>query len=125
MRLLEYVAPCNYSNTQFISDGTKTNILFGLAFDKSRYDKGLSLAEICAETNIHMHPVIKQCALEQDLSLWKAGDMTEVGEKGLTLRCGSFFPTKGNHCLITLPVVAGDKRYTLTQRSPTVKAQSA
>ena len=30
--------------------------------------------------------VILQCALERDLSLFEAGDETEVGEKGLTLR---------------------------------------
>lgn len=30
--------------------------------------------------------VIRQCALEQDLKLFEAGDVTEVGEKGLTLR---------------------------------------
>ena len=30
--------------------------------------------------------VIKQCALERDLSLWEAGDETEVGERGVTLR---------------------------------------
>ena len=31
--------------------------------------------------------VIKQCALERDLDLFDAGDETEVGEKGITLRC--------------------------------------
>jgi hypothetical protein len=30
--------------------------------------------------------VIRQCALESDLLLFKAGDMTEVGERGITLR---------------------------------------
>ena len=30
--------------------------------------------------------VIRQCALERDLELFEAGDATEVGEKGLTLR---------------------------------------
>ncbi len=30
--------------------------------------------------------VIEQCALGQDLSLFEAGDQTEVGEKGITLR---------------------------------------
>jgi hypothetical protein len=30
--------------------------------------------------------VIYQCALQRDLSLFDAGDQTEVGEKGLTLR---------------------------------------
>ncbi len=35
--------------------------------------------------------VLKQCALERDLGLWEAGDLTEVGEKGLTLRFSKFF----------------------------------
>jgi hypothetical protein len=30
--------------------------------------------------------VLYQCGLERDLDLFDAGDMTEVGEKGLTLR---------------------------------------
>jgi len=30
--------------------------------------------------------VLYQCALERDLELFEAGDMTEVGEKGLSLR---------------------------------------
>lgn len=30
--------------------------------------------------------VIRQCALDKDLELFEAGDATEVGEKGLTLR---------------------------------------
>jgi hypothetical protein len=32
------------------------------------------------------YEVLKQCALEHDLGLFQAGDETEVGEKGLTLR---------------------------------------
>ena len=32
--------------------------------------------------------VISQCALKRDLSLFDAGDKTEVGEKGLTLSGG-------------------------------------
>ena len=30
--------------------------------------------------------VLYQCALKRDLSLFDAGDQTEVGEKGITLR---------------------------------------
>lgn len=30
--------------------------------------------------------VLDQCGLERDLELFEAGDMTEVGEKGLSLR---------------------------------------
>ncbi|EIM89359.1 P-loop containing nucleoside triphosphate hydrolase protein, partial [Stereum hirsutum FP-91666 SS1] len=47
------------------------NILFGSPYDDARYRQ-----------------VIQQCALEQDLRLFEAGDMTEVGEKGLTLSGG-------------------------------------
>jgi len=35
--------------------------------------------------------VIHQCALQRDLELFEAGDATEVGERGLTLRCGILF----------------------------------
>lgn len=47
----------------------RDNIVFGAPFDEERYKK-----------------VLHQCALERDLSLFDAGDNTEVGEKGLTLR---------------------------------------
>ncbi|KAF8592008.1 P-loop containing nucleoside triphosphate hydrolase protein [Ramaria rubella] len=49
----------------------KVNILFGKPYDKERYDK-----------------VVYQCGLERDISLFEAGDETEVGEKGLTLSGG-------------------------------------
>ncbi|KAG6827485.1 hypothetical protein H0H92_011588 [Tricholoma furcatifolium] len=47
------------------------NILFGAPYDEVRYKK-----------------VLHQCALERDLTLFEAGDQTEVGEKGLTLSGG-------------------------------------
>ena len=37
----------------------------------------------------HIFQVIHQCALERDLELFDAGDKTEVGERGLTLRLAS------------------------------------
>ena len=48
---------------------SKDNILFGAPYDEARYSK-----------------VVEQCALERDLALFEAGDKTEVGEKGITLR---------------------------------------
>ncbi|KAJ3890747.1 P-loop containing nucleoside triphosphate hydrolase protein [Lentinula edodes] len=51
------------------NDTIRNNILFGSRFDEERYNS-----------------VLDQCGLERDLSLFEAGDMTEVGEKGLTLR---------------------------------------
>ncbi|KAF9560869.1 multidrug resistance-associated ABC transporter [Agrocybe pediades] len=49
----------------------RDNILFGTPYDQERYEK-----------------VLYQCALEQDLHMFEAGDMTEVGERGLTLSGG-------------------------------------
>ncbi|KAJ7630177.1 multidrug resistance-associated ABC transporter [Roridomyces roridus] len=49
----------------------RENITFDTPFDEERYRK-----------------VLYQCALEQDLSLFQAGDQTEVGEQGLTLSGG-------------------------------------
>ncbi|KAE9395907.1 P-loop containing nucleoside triphosphate hydrolase protein [Gymnopus androsaceus JB14] len=49
----------------------RENIVFGSPFDEERYKK-----------------VIYQCGLERDITLFEAGDATEVGEKGLTLSGG-------------------------------------
>ncbi|KZV98610.1 P-loop containing nucleoside triphosphate hydrolase protein [Exidia glandulosa HHB12029] len=49
----------------------KDNILFGAPYDEERYNS-----------------VAHQCALERDLSLFHAGDETEVGERGVTLSGG-------------------------------------
>ncbi|PIL29335.1 ATP-binding cassette transporter [Ganoderma sinense ZZ0214-1] len=53
------------------NDTIKNNIIFSAPFDEVRYKK-----------------VLMQCALERDLSLFDAGDQTEVGEKGITLSGG-------------------------------------
>lgn len=49
----------------------KDNIIFGSPYDEDRYRR-----------------VLKQCALERDLTLFEAGDATEIGEKGVTLSGG-------------------------------------
>ncbi|KIJ49985.1 hypothetical protein M422DRAFT_246356 [Sphaerobolus stellatus SS14] len=54
-----------------LNETIKNNIVFGATFDEERYKK-----------------VIHQCGLTRDLSLFDAGDATEVGEKGLTLSGG-------------------------------------
>ena len=42
--------------------------------------------DVCQDPANAFDVVLKQCALERDLSLYDAGDLTEVGEKGVTLR---------------------------------------
>ncbi|KAJ9657678.1 hypothetical protein H2201_008084 [Coniosporium apollinis] len=49
----------------------KDNILFGLPFDKERYDK-----------------VISACAMEKDLEMLTDGDSTEIGANGINLSGG-------------------------------------
>ncbi|KAI0066573.1 P-loop containing nucleoside triphosphate hydrolase protein [Artomyces pyxidatus] len=62
-----YAAQESWVQNETIRD----NILFGTPYDETRYNK-----------------VIYQCGLKRDLSLFDAGDKTEVGEKGLTLSGG-------------------------------------
>jgi len=62
-----YAAQESWVQNETIRD----NILFGSEFDEVRYRK-----------------VIHQCGLGKDLTLFEAGDKTEVGEKGLTLSGG-------------------------------------
>lgn len=49
----------------------RSNILFGKPFDKARYKE-----------------VVHVCALEADLDVLPAGDLTEIGERGITLSGG-------------------------------------
>ncbi|KAF8889981.1 multidrug resistance-associated ABC transporter [Gymnopilus junonius] len=62
---IAYAAQESWVQNETIRD----NILFGSRYDEERYQT-----------------VIYQCALKRDIELFEAGDMTEVGEKGLTLR---------------------------------------
>ncbi|PCH33304.1 hypothetical protein WOLCODRAFT_135046 [Wolfiporia cocos MD-104 SS10] len=62
-----YAAQESWVQNETIRD----NILFGAPYEEERYNK-----------------VIVQCGLKRDLSLFDAGDQTEVGEKGLTLSGG-------------------------------------
>lgn len=46
------------------------------------WDRGYT--DGCERANLST--VLYQCGLERDLGLFEAGDATEIGEKGLTLR---------------------------------------
>ena len=54
-----------------VNDTLKGNILFGRTYDDERYNE-----------------VIKACALADDLAILPAGDMTEIGERGINLSGG-------------------------------------
>lgn len=76
--------------------------MFGSPYDEERYNKGVFVCHLLRRMLSNDHAVIQQCALEQDLKLFDAGDKTEVGEKGLTLSggqkvCISFVPFDGAH----------------------------
>ncbi|CCH45644.1 putative membrane protein [Wickerhamomyces ciferrii] len=61
-----------FCGTPWLQNTTvKENILFGNSFDANRY-----------------HNTLRNCALEADLKLLPAGDMTEIGERGVTLSGG-------------------------------------
>jgi ABC-type multidrug transport system fused ATPase/permease subunit len=62
--LVDCVAYCAQT-PYLLSDSVKANILFGLPFDKTRYEQAL-----------------EACALLPDLQAFDAGDETEVGERG-------------------------------------------
>ncbi|KAH9829694.1 uncharacterized protein C8Q71DRAFT_789576 [Rhodofomes roseus] len=62
-----YAAQESWVQNETIRD----NIIFGSPYDRERYEK-----------------VIDQCSLRRDLGLFAAGDLTEVGEKGITLSGG-------------------------------------
>ncbi|RIB29312.1 P-loop containing nucleoside triphosphate hydrolase protein [Gigaspora rosea] len=62
-----YVAQQTWLQNATIRD----NILFGLPYNENRYNQ-----------------VVKVCALEKDFQIFEDGDMTEIGEKGITLSGG-------------------------------------
>jgi hypothetical protein len=78
---IAYAAQESWVQNETIRD----NILFGTPYEEERYQKGLTTLFNLADTT-DTALVLRQCALEQDLMLFEAGDKTEVGEKGLTLR---------------------------------------
>lgn len=54
-----------------LSTTVRENITFGSPFDRDRYDR-----------------VLDACCLRPDLKQWPAGDLTEIGERGVTMSGG-------------------------------------
>ncbi|PCH35576.1 hypothetical protein WOLCODRAFT_80373 [Wolfiporia cocos MD-104 SS10] len=79
-RGVAYAAQESWVQNETIRD----NILFGSAFEEERFNKVLISAESVTQTLL----VIYQCGLNRDLELFDAGDLTEVGERGITLSGG-------------------------------------
>jgi ABC-type multidrug transport system fused ATPase/permease subunit len=68
-----------------LNDTIRANIVFGSPYEDQRYRQGKDSfggARSCAQ----LRTVLRACALERDLELFEAGDLSEVGERGLTLR---------------------------------------
>ena len=60
------------SQTSWIQSGTvRDNILYGKPMDQARYEKA-----------------IKVCALDKDISSFRYGDLTEIGQRGLNMSGG-------------------------------------
>mmetsp|Transcript_12138 Transcript_12138/g.26798 ORF Transcript_12138/g.26798 Transcript_12138/m.26798 type:complete len:1473 (-) Transcript_12138:29-4447(-) len=66
----DYMSYCAQS-PWVVNDTLQGNILFGREFDQERYDE-----------------VIEACALVDDIAVLPAGDMTEIGERGINLSGG-------------------------------------
>lgn len=66
----DHVSFCSQS-PWIVNDTLRGNILFGRAYNVSRYEQ-----------------VVRACALVDDLSSMPAGDMTEIGERGINLSGG-------------------------------------
>jgi len=60
--------PAAYMHCSHRACASQDNILFGRAFDEARY-----------------WPIIKACALQDDVDMLDAGDRTELGERGINL----------------------------------------
>lgn len=63
--------------------------MFGTPYDEERYKKGqpcILERNVFFSSHVPLAVVIYQCGLSRDLTLFDAGDATEVGEKGITLR---------------------------------------
>mmetsp|Transcript_1237 Transcript_1237/g.1594 ORF Transcript_1237/g.1594 Transcript_1237/m.1594 type:complete len:1397 (-) Transcript_1237:136-4326(-) len=54
-----------------VNETLRDNVLFGREYDKKRYEA-----------------ILKVCALEDDIAILPAGDMTEIGERGINLSGG-------------------------------------
>lgn len=85
----------------------KDNIVFGSEYEEARYKKGMKSSKSNRGLSDRII-VLYQCGLEHDLQLFDAGDLTEVGEKGLTLR---FVMYSSDAAPIFIAHSVADRRY--------------
>lgn len=118
-RTIRVSSSCAWTSAPFTLSAGQDNILLDAPFDEARYRQGmhtLHSGRLTADTV----PVIRQCALEQDLSLFEAGDSTEVGEKGITLR----FVTKiFTSCALILSASSGGQKVCIVHARFTILSQ--
>jgi ATP-binding cassette subfamily C (CFTR/MRP) protein 4 len=76
------------SQQAWIFQGTlRENVLFGGISDMLPYlNSNIIIVEPFNEDKYHT--IIRLCALEMDLEMLPAGDLTEIGERGVTLSGG-------------------------------------
>merc|ERR1719174_148436 len=58
-------------STQILNETVRSNIIFGSKYEEEWYEK-----------------VIEACALDEDMKQFPGGDLTEIGEKGITISGG-------------------------------------
>ena len=71
-----------------MSATVRDNILFSHEYDETFYNLVIDGACASSFLSTHADPFPLACALGPDLALLPNGDMTEVGEKGITLSGG-------------------------------------
>ena len=81
-------AKCHYTGEYLIRDPVRRRTLSKRFTDSMLM---LNLFNINSYWLARYLLVLQQCALEPDLELFEAGDQTEVGERGLTLRQVFFY----------------------------------
>ena len=90
-------------NAWIMNATLRENVLFGREDDEARFQE-----------------IVTACALTQDLEMLPQGDMTEIGEKGINLRCVRWSPALRRLGLTNgvIPVSSGGQKVRARLRCP-------